>query len=161
MTWFKPKSLLDKAFEYGIILKGIDGLLELIAGILLFFVTPSAIQGFIGVITQKELLEDPHDLIANFLIHSSAHITTGATMFAIIYLLVHAGVKLTAVIGLLRNKMWAYPFSFITLGILLIYQIYSIFEKGSIGMILLTVFDIVIIWLIWREYKKKRLVENV
>jgi hypothetical protein len=32
MTWFTPRGLLDTTFEVGIILKGLDGLLEL-AGI--------------------------------------------------------------------------------------------------------------------------------
>ena len=72
--------------------------------------------------------------------------------FAVIYLLVHAAIKLIAVIGILRKQLWAYPFSLITLGALVLYQIYSIIDKTSIGMILLTIFDVYILWMIWREY---------
>ncbi len=154
MAWYHPKTVLDKVFEFSIILKGIDGLLELLAAILLIFVKPEQIQGFIAVITQKELLEDPDDMVANFLVHSTAGIHSSTITFAIVYLLVHAGIKLVAVIGILRKKLWAYPFSLITLGILVIYQIYSIFERFSIGMLLLTIFDLFILWMIWREYGK-------
>lgn len=37
---FKPKDWLDRAFEVGIILKGLNGLAELVGGLLLLFATP-------------------------------------------------------------------------------------------------------------------------
>ena len=153
MSWYHPKSLFDKIFEYSIILKGIDGLLEFVAGLLLFTVNPSTIHNFISFVTQKELLEDPNDIVANLLLHATQNIG-GITTFAIIYLWIHAGIKLIAVFGILRNKTWAYPFSLGSLGTLVIYQLYSLSERISVGMLLLTVFDIFIIWLIWREYTK-------
>ncbi|MEI6249064.1 MAG: DUF2127 domain-containing protein, partial [bacterium] len=53
---------------------------------------------------------------------------------------------------------WAYPFSLISLGALMLYQVYSIFFiKASFGMIGLTIFDILILWMITIEYKKVRL----
>lgn len=30
MRWFRPRSLLDQTFQIGIILKGLDGLLEVV-----------------------------------------------------------------------------------------------------------------------------------
>jgi uncharacterized membrane protein len=155
--WYHPSTLLDKIFEGGIILKGISGIAEFIGGLMLFFVPPSAIHSFLVFITQKEIVEDPHDVIANSVLHLGDHISTGSTAFIIIYLWVHALIKLIAVIGILRNQLWAYPFSLITLGILMLYQVYSIYVHVSIGMILLTVFDVFILWLIWREYGKAKI----
>ena len=154
MAWFQPKTILDKIFEYGIILKGIDGLLELLAAILLIFIGPSQIKGFVAFVTQKELLANPRDPIANFLVHATAGLQQGAVTFAVIYLLIHAVIKLVAVFGLLRNELWAYPFSLITLGLLVIYQVYDIITVHSVGMVLLTIFDVFILWLILREYSK-------
>ena len=112
---------------------------------------------FITFLTQRELLEDPHDKIANFLVHSTQHIGTGSKTFLIVYLWIHAIIKLIAVIGILKNQLWAYPFSLITLGLLMLYQLYTIFfVKASVGIILLTIFDMFILWLIWREYGKVR-----
>ena len=37
---FRPTSRLDRVFEVGILLKGLDGLLEIAGGILLFFIKP-------------------------------------------------------------------------------------------------------------------------
>ncbi len=153
MSWYHPSSILDKVFEGGILLKGISGALEFIGGALLFFVSPASIHNFIVFITHRELLTDPHDKIANLLLTSTQHLG-GSRTFLIVYLWIHATIKLIAVIGILKNQLWAYPFSLITLGALMLYQVYSIvFVSVSIGMILLTVFDIFILWLILREYK--------
>ncbi|MDB5170537.1 MAG: hypothetical protein JWO35_231 [Candidatus Saccharibacteria bacterium] len=157
MSWYHPTSLLDKIFEGGIIIKGATGVLEFLGGLLLLFVDPSSIHKFLAFITQREILEDPHDKLANALLHSAQHLNTGSKTFAIAYLWLHALVKLIAVFGILKNKLWAYPFALITLGLLMIYQVYSIIVQASIGMILLTVFDVFILWLIWREYGKARL----
>ena len=157
MSWYHPNSLLDKVFEGGIIIKGVTGLVEFLSGLLLFFVSPATMHQFITFLTQRELLEDPHDKIANFLVHSTQHIGTGSKTFLIVYLWIHAIIKLIAVIGILKNQLWAYPFSLITLGLLMLYQLYTIFfVKASVGMILLTIFDVFILWLIWREYGKVR-----
>lgn len=155
MGWYHPTSLLDKIFEGGIIIKGITGALEFIGGLLLLFVSPAQVHEFISLVTQRELLEDPNDRVANLLLQATSHFTAGGQLFGIAYLWIHAIIKLIAVIGILKNQLWAYPFSLITLGLLMIYQVYSIlFVRLSTGMILLTVFDVFILWLIWREYGK-------
>ena len=155
MSWYHPTSLLDKVFEGGIIIKGVTGALEFIGGLLLLFVSPAQMHEFIALVTQRELIEDPNDRVANLLLQATSHFTTGGQVFAIVYLWIHATIKLIAVIGILKNQLWAYPFSLITLGLLMVYQVYSIvFVKLSVGMILLTVFDMFILWLIWREYEK-------
>src|SRR5262245_2638401 len=51
MAWFKPSGLLDRTFEISIMLKGLDGVLELVGGVLLLFVSPTSINQFIGRIT--------------------------------------------------------------------------------------------------------------
>lgn len=152
--WYHPSSLFDKFFEGGVILKGIDGALEVLGGIFVIFLTPQVVHDFLAWVTQKEITEDPHDTLANFILHLGDHFNVGNKWFAAIYLLIHGGIKLVAVYGLLRNQRWAYPFSLITLGLLLLYQLVSIAVHPSIGMTLLSIFDVVILWLIWREYRK-------
>lgn len=154
-SWFKPKNLFDKVFEYGILIKGLDGLIEAATAVALIFLSPNRLQGLVVLATHRELAHDPSDFISNFLIHSSQHFTNSARLFFIAYLAVHAAVKIVSVVGLLRNKMWAYPFALITLGALTLYQVYDIiFGTGSFFVILLTVFDVAILALIWREFQK-------
>jgi hypothetical protein len=42
VSWFKPRDLLDRTFEIGIILKGLDGILETIGGLLQLLVPPAS-----------------------------------------------------------------------------------------------------------------------
>lgn len=158
MSWYHPSTLLDKLFEGGIILKGISGGLEFLGGLLLIFIAPSTLHKFLAFLTQREIVEDPHDKLANLVLNSAQHFNSGGKTFAVAYLWIHAVIKLVAVIGILRNKLWAYPFALITLGLFMVFQVYSIIVKISLGMILLTIFDAFIVWLIWREYGKERAV---
>jgi uncharacterized membrane protein len=83
MAWYRPSSLFDKVFEGGIILKGASGVLEFLAGLILVFMSPGAIRGFLAFLTQREIAEDPNDTIANLIVHSaerSPSCTCGCTL---------------------------------------------------------------------------------
>jgi uncharacterized membrane protein len=51
MPWFRPRDLLDQTFEVGIILKGLDGVLEVIGGPLLLMVSPATIDCIVTGLT--------------------------------------------------------------------------------------------------------------
>ena len=76
--------------------------------------------------------------------------------FGAVCLLVHGVVKVTLVIALLRNKLWAYPWMIAVLLAFIAYQIYLIVLGPSPGLVALTVFDVLIVVLTWREYRKQR-----
>src|SRR5215475_7900833 len=95
---------LDKTFKIGLVLKGLDGVLEVIGGILLLFLSPQTIQHLVRVLTAHELSEDPHDLIARYLLHTTAHLSHGTTLFGAIYLLSHGIAKIVLVALVLRDK---------------------------------------------------------
>ena len=139
-----------------IILKGLDGLLELIGGLLLIAVGPTTINRVIADLTRHELSEDPHDFVATRLMHFGNGLTGSAVHFAAAYLLVHGLVKVVLVVALLRNQLWAYPWLIITLIIFIVYQLYRIALVPTAGLIALTLFDAVVVWLTWREWRKRR-----
>jgi uncharacterized membrane protein len=157
MAWFKSKDLLDRTFEIGIVLKGLDGLLELVGGALLLVVSPGAINRIVIALTQHELSEDPQDFVATHLLRVSHGLTGSAVGFAAAYLLLHGIVKVVLVLALLRNKIWAYPWMIVFLVAFIGYQLYRIVLDPTFGLIALTVFDAIIVWLTWREYQKQRL----
>jgi uncharacterized membrane protein len=43
-NWFKSGNPLDRAFAIGIILKGLDGVLEVVGGVLLLIISPTTID---------------------------------------------------------------------------------------------------------------------
>ena len=153
---FKPQNWLDRAFEIGIIGKGLNGCVELIGGLLLLFATPEKISHLAAVITQGELSEDPHDLIATHLLHTAHGLTGPAVLFGAVYLLAHGIVKVVLVVALLLNTLWAYPWMIGILTVFIGYQIYRIALDPTIGLVALTLFDVAILILTWREYRIQR-----
>jgi uncharacterized membrane protein len=153
---FRPKDWLDRLFVIGIIGKGLNGLAELVGGLLLLFVTPENIHRLVAVLTRGELSEDPNDFVARYLLHTANGLTGSAVIFGAVYLLVHGAVKIVLVIALLLNKLWAYPCMIIVLLIFIGYQLYRIVLQPSVGLVVLTVFDALIVMLTWREYRRQR-----
>lgn len=156
LVTFRPKDWLDRVFEIGIILKGLNGLLEIVGGILLLVVTPAQINSVVRALTQQELSEDPRDLIAVRLLRTSEGLTGSGLLFGAAYLLVHGVVKAVLVLALLRNKLWAYPWMIGVLLAFIGYQSYQISLRPTPGLIALTVFDVFIVVLTWREYRRQR-----
>lgn len=154
-SWFRPNDLLDRTFEVGIILKGLDGALEVLGGLLLLLVSPAAINRITTTLTQHELSEDPHDFIATHLLKTAHGLTGSAVQFGAYYLLSHGLVKIVLVVALLKNRLWAYPWMIAFLGAFIVYQAYRLTFKLSFGLAALTVFDIFIAWLTFREYRKQ------
>ena len=143
-------------FVGGVTMKGIDGLVELVGGVLLSVVSTGQIVDFMRWLTRAELLEDPHDLVATTLLAAAQHVSVHAKIFYALYLAAHGVIKLLVVWALLTNRLWAYPLSMAVLGLFALYQVYRYFNTGSVVMIVLTVFDAVILWLIWHEYRVMR-----
>lgn len=152
----QPKrDLLDKTFNVALVLKGLDGLFELVGGILLLIVSPDTINHLAQSLTQHELSQDPHDFWAHHLLHLTGNLHNTQT-FGALYLLTHGVVKLVIVVGLFRRAHWAYYVAFVFLGAFVVYQIYRLSYDPSVGLALLTVFDLFIIWLTWREFLRMR-----
>ena len=148
---------LDTTFKIGLVLKGLDGILEVVGGILLLFLSPQAIEHIVRTLTAHELTEDPHDLIARYLLHTASHLTTSTTLFGAIYLLSHGATKIVLVALVLRDMLWAYPWLIVLLLAFIAYQVYRLtFVHFSVGLTALTVFDAFLVWLTWREYQAKR-----
>ena len=67
---------LDLTFKIGLILKAADGVLEIIGGLLLVFLSPAQIEHIVRTLTAHELTQDPHDFIARHLLHTASHLTS-------------------------------------------------------------------------------------
>ena len=151
-----PDEILHDGFELAILLKGIGALLEITGGILLVFISPARLDRFVRFLTQSELAEDPKDVIAHFILHLSSSFSVGAQHFGIYYLLSHGAVKVVLVWLLWKKKIWAYPLAIVFLLLFIIYQIYRYSYSHSIWLIALSVFDGIMIYLTWMEYKRIR-----
>lgn len=149
-------ALLDRTFRVTLVLKGVDGALEVIGGVLLLLVPPQQIGALARILTQHELSEDPHDVMANAVLHFTDSLSVSAALFGAVYLLLHGLVKVVLVWAVLRRKLWAYPWMIGFLLVFIGYQGYQLVVAFSWGITLLTAFDILIVMLTWREYRMRR-----
>jgi len=145
-----------RAFEIGILLKGANALAECVAGIALFSVPASTIAALAVRLTQHELQQDPRDFVAGHVIAWAQGFSTSQEQYYGIYLLSHGVIKLALVAALLARLLWAYPVSIVVLLAFVVYQLYRFELTNSWGLIALSIFDLVVIWLIWQEYRSIR-----
>jgi uncharacterized membrane protein len=134
---------VHQIFEIGILLKGAHALIECIGGLVLAFVSTSAITGLVNALSQEELIEYPNDFIAAHLLSLAQNFTVSTQRFYAFYLLSHGVIKVFLVAGLRRNKLWAYSVSVVVLGLFIVYQLYRFSYTHGVGLIMLTVFDVI------------------
>ena len=141
-------------FLVGVFFKGLDGVLEILGGLIFFFLRHGALEKFAHIVFRGELAEDPHDIIANYLINLAAHTSRDTEFFAAIFLLVHGAIKISIVTGLYWRKLWIYPLAELVLSLFVTYQLYRFSYTFSVLLIFLSIVDIFIIFLIRTEHKR-------
>lgn len=132
------------------------GVLVIIGAIFFIFAEPTRTKKFIEMITLYELSEDPKDFNVNHLLQNTHTYSVSSQIFSIIFLASHGVIKIVLVYALLKKKMWAFPVAISVFSLFLIYQLYRFSITNSFGILLLSIFDIIVIALTYREYKKIR-----
>jgi uncharacterized membrane protein len=144
---------IHQFFVISVLLKGAHALIECIGGIILALISNDTIVTFVNRLTQDEIVEDPNDLVAIYLRTFAKSLSVSDLHFYSLYLLSHGAIKILLVVSLLRKKMWSYPASLIVLSLFVAYQIYRFAYTYSVGLIVLTALDIIVMGLIWHEYR--------
>ena len=144
---------IHRIFDVSVSLKGLHALIEIAGGLLLYLISTDTIVAFINRYSQDELIEDPHDFIATHLLKFAQGFSVEKHDFYAFYLLSHGLVKLVVVTGLLREKLWAYPASFVVFGAFIAYQLYRYSYTHDFSLILLSIFDLFVITLAVHEYR--------
>lgn len=143
-------------FEFGVSLKALHALVELITGSAILALSPVAVSNFfVAVAHREEALGSPH-FIANFLRHLAQADLHGGQHFAGIYLVVVGLINLGLAIGLLTEKLWSFPAALAALALLMVYQLHRYTHTHALALIALTIFDAGVWWLVWQEYRMLR-----
>jgi uncharacterized membrane protein len=150
----------DRLFRIAVILKGIDGGVQLLGGLLLIVVPPAAITGLANAIITRDLLGDPNGTLAQHLQTAAGNFAGGGDggtrLFAIVYLLAHGVIKLALVWALLRKILVAFPIGVVVLTGFVVYEVWRAVHTHSIALPIFAALDVVIIVLVIREYFKLR-----
>jgi len=152
----KKRRRFEFVYRAGLLLKGIDGTFELLAGLALWFF-PDALARLVEPFAHTETGPHPlHGFVAYWAGRADHELVSGHHTFVIVFLLLHGVVKLVLVYCLLREFHWVYPWALAVLGAFVVYQAYVLVRSPTIGMALLTLLDVVIVWLVWREWRQIR-----
>jgi uncharacterized membrane protein len=147
---------IHQIFVVSVLFKGIHALIEIAGGIALYLVSTATIVATIQRYSYDELVEDKNDWVATHLLDFARTFSVAEHNFYAFYLLSHGLIKTVLVIGLLRERLWAYPASFAVFGAFIAYQLYRYSFTGDIGLILLSIFDAFVIYLAVHEYRLLR-----
>ena len=136
--------------------KGTAGLVETIGGLLLLFIPQAGLNAFVIFLTAPELAEDPTDRVATALQSIVHQLGADTKLFASGYLIIHGVIKVLLVAGLLGGRLWSYSLSLWFLAAFVVYQLYRFLFTHSLWLIALTVLDLIVAFLIWREYQVRK-----
>lgn len=147
---------LHQLFEVSLLAKGLFAATELLSGIMVFMVSADWVKRWVGWLTRNEVIEDPGDRVANWILGAVQGYSVSTQHFWAFYLIGHGVVKLAIVAALAFRMLWAYPASIVVLAGFILYQLDRFRLTGSPFLIALSVFDLVVIWLVWHEYRQMR-----
>lgn len=139
-------------FQLAMAVKGFDGILGMIAGTVLLFITKVRLNKDFAILVGGELFEKPRDFLINYLYQLLQHLSVGGKTFASIYILIHGFLNIVLVIGLYKEKLRAYWWAIGIVGLFILYLLYRFIITHSGPTALLIGFDILFILLAWREY---------
>jgi uncharacterized membrane protein len=122
----------------------------------LLLVSTDSLQRLARWLTYRELLEDPRDLVAGYILRVTENLSLNSKQAAAYFLLSHGVIKLVLVLAVLRGYGWGYPAFMAALTILIGYQSYQLALGFSVGLFALTVLDVAVLWLTWHEYRLRR-----
>ena len=147
---------IHQIFVASVLFKGVHALVEIVSGVALYLISTEWIVHTINRFSRDQLIEDPDDWVATHLLEFARTFSVEAHNFYAFYLLSHGIVKTILVIGLLREKLWAYPASFVVFGFFIAYQLYRYSFTHDFALILLSIFDLFVIYLAVHEYRLLR-----
>ena len=136
------EKLIHEVFVVSVLAKGAHAVIEIAGGLALYLFSTDTIARWLDEIDTDGWLE--------------RHFPLSEQHFYAFYLLSHGLVKSVLVLGLLREKLWAYPASFAVFGAFIAYQLYRYSYTHDFALILLSIFDLFVIYLAVHEYRLLR-----
>ena len=116
---------------------------------------PAALHRLGVVLARHELADEPNDWVVMTLRHLAESFSVETRHFASAYLIGHGILKIFLAVTLLRERLWAFPTALSVLAIFVAYQLHRFVRTHSIVLLALTVVDLVVMVLIWREYRSR------
>jgi uncharacterized membrane protein len=152
-------SLAHLAYIVTIVVKGVDGALETILGLVLWLTGPERIYAFVLHFSAPELLEEPGNHRFAQLLRHGASLLAGSPLSFVItivsYLLIHGILKLTLAVVLLRGGgRWIFPVAIIILVSFIAFMGYHLAQHWSNWVLGFALFDLATLALVLNEWRQ-------
>ena len=149
------------AFDLALIVKAINGALEVIAALLVLYVPPAFVIRLAEFATGGELSQDPGDFIATSIRNAAQAFAVHTHYLLALYLALHGIIKVLLVIGIFAKKKIAYPLFMIALALFGAYEAYRGFVLHELLLQALAIFDLALLVLTSYEYRRRYPVRSV
>lgn len=152
----RMSTFLHNSFLVGLGMQAAIGASQLMAAIALFLGDRMGWLRDLAHMTDPGLFSHPgHGLRMSMLsaVHDFAAHKQG---FWLLYLFAHGLLNLSVVVALLAKKTWAHPVSMLVLTGFVAYQLDRFRFSHAPSLILLSLFDVIVIGLVWREWQQVR-----
>jgi len=152
----KPKrSLAHIAYVAVIAIKGFDGGLETLAGLVIWLTGPQRLYRWVVRITAPELYDGEHVRAVHAIRRGAEHLAITGGHFVVFYLLVHGVLKLGLAVTLLRGGgRWIYPVGTLILLSFIGFMSYRLSEQWSGWLLSFALFDALTLALVLNEWRK-------
>ncbi len=142
-------------FDLALVIKAVDGALEVLAALLVLYVPPVFVIKLAEFATGGELSQDPGDFIATTIRNAAQAFTVHTHYLLALYLALHGIVKVLLVIGIFAKKKIAYPLFMIALALFGAYEAYRGFVLHELLLQALAIFDLALLVLTSYEYRRR------
>jgi uncharacterized membrane protein len=143
-----------------IAIKGADGILETILGLLIAVAGPERFYFLVLHVTTPELENSPHSRTAAAVQHGAAGLAHTAPGFAIFYLLAHGFLKSGIAICLLSGRRWIFAPACVVLSGFIVYMVYRAvshhFSWWLFGFAAFDLFTLILVFNEWRNTARGR-----
>ncbi len=142
-------------FDLALILKIINGALEMVAAVLVLFVPPAFVLKLAEYATAGEFAQDPDDPISTAIVNAAQAFSVHTHYFLALYLALHGIIKVLLVIGIFAKKRIAYPLFMLALAVFGAYEAYRGFMLNELLLKALAIFDFSLLVLTSYEYRRR------
>ncbi|HEY0266271.1 MAG TPA: DUF2127 domain-containing protein [Rhizomicrobium sp.] len=148
-------SLAHLAYVATIAVKGFDGGLETVAGLVIWITGPQRLYRWVIRVTAPELYDGSHERAVHAIRRGAEHLATSGAGYIVFYLLVHGLLKLALAVVLLKGGgRWIFPVATLILTGFIAYMAYKLDAHWSNWLLGFALFDALTLALVLNEWRK-------
>jgi uncharacterized membrane protein len=153
MVLNKRTIFVHSAYIVTLFIKGFDGAVETLAGIIVGIVGAHRFFAIVVRATANKAAHDPNNPIFHLLRHWFLGLSTTSSSFVAFFLFVNGVLKLAVVISLLWGKRWIFPPAMAIFSVFILYMSYRLTRHWSWWLFGFSLLDLLTLALVANEWR--------